>query len=88
VLDERGDPLTGTESSERFNTLGEGPCPVLKALAEGVPSEAETAAIAPWRNGNERRDLAAGNIRLGPTRPRPLFRVFSRLREDLGRELL
>ena len=86
MLDERGDPLTGTESSERFNTLEEGPCPVLKALASSISNGTETAAIAPRRNGNERSNLAPGNIRLGPVRPRPLFRVFSRLREDLGRE--
>jgi hypothetical protein len=87
VLDERGNPLTGTESSDRFNTFAEGPCPVLKALALtwDVPSGTETAARAPWRIGNESRNLAPGNIRLGSTRPLPLFRVFSRLREDLRR---
>ena len=86
MLDERGDPLTGTESSERFSTLGEGPCPVLEALTSSISNGTGTAAIAPRRNGNERSNLAPGNIRLGPVRPRPLFRVFSRLREDLGRE--
>jgi hypothetical protein len=87
VLDERGNPLTGTESSDRFNTFAEGPCPVLKALALtwDVLSETETAARAPRRIGNESRNLAPSNIRLGSTRPRPLFRVFSRLRENLGR---
>ena len=85
VLDERGNPLTGTESFDRFNTFEEGPCPVLEALTWSVPSGTETAAIPPWRNGNERRNLAPSNLRLGATRPRPLFRVFSRLRENLGR---
>ena len=87
VLDERGNPLTGTESSDRFNTFAEGPCPVLEALTWDIPNGTETAAIAPWRNGNESRNLAPSNIRLGSTRPRPLFRVFSRVRENLGRPL-
>jgi hypothetical protein len=77
--------LTGIESLDRFNTFEEGPCPVLKAFTWDVQNWSETAAIAPWRNGNESRNLAPGNIRLGSTRPRPLFRVFSRLRENLGR---
>jgi hypothetical protein len=85
VLDERGNPLTGTESSNRFSTFEEGPCPVLKALTWDIPSGTETAAIASWRNGNESRNLAPSYIRLGSARPRPLFRVFSRLRENLGR---
>jgi hypothetical protein len=85
VLDERGNPLTGTESSDRFNTFEEGPCPVLKALTSDVPSETGIAAIAPWRNGYELGNLASSNVRLGPTRPRLGLRVFTRLREDLGR---
>ncbi len=42
----------------------------------------------PWLNGgteNERRNLASGDIGLGSARARPLFRVYRRLREDLGR---
>ena len=87
MLDERGKPLIGSESSVRFDTFEEGPCPVLKALTSDVPSETDTesAAIAPWRNGYELGNLASSNIRLGSVRPRPLFRVFTRLREDLGR---
>jgi hypothetical protein len=85
VLDEVGNVLIGIESSDRFNTFEEGPCPVLRALTSDVPSETETATIAPWRNGNERRNLASSNVRLGPTRPRLGLRVFTRLREDLGR---
>src|ERR1700680_123620 len=85
VLDERGNPLTGTESSNRFSTFEEGPCPVLKALTSDVPSETGIAAIAPWRNGYELGNLASSNVRLGPTRPRLGLRVFTRLREDLGR---
>jgi hypothetical protein len=87
VLDARGIPLTGTESSDRFNTFEEGPCPVLKALASDIPGKTETAAIVSWRNGNERSNLAPRNIRTRPNRPRPLFRVLGRVREDLGRLL-
>ena len=87
MLDERGKPLIGSESSVRFDTFEEGPCPVLKALTSDVPSETDTesAAIAPWRNGYELGNLAPSNIRFGPGRPQPLLRVFTRLREDLGR---
>jgi hypothetical protein len=84
VLDERGNPLSGFESSRRFNTFEDGPCPVLKALTADVPSETEIVEIAPWRNRSERRNLASGNIRFGPARPRPMLRVLSRLRENLG----
>ena len=85
MLDERGKPLIGSESSVRFDTFEEGPCPVLKALTSDVPSDTESAALAPWRNGYELSNLASRNVRLGSVQPRPLLRLFTRLREDLGR---
>ena len=85
VLDERDNALTGTESANRFSTFEEGPCPVLEALTSDIPSGIRTVATATRRNGYEPRNLAPGNIRVGPGRTWPLLRVLNRLREDLGR---
>ena len=55
VLDERGNPLTGTESSDRFNTFEEGPCPVLEALtspeaaARGMVKQVDHPTAGPIR---------------------------------------
>ena len=78
MLDERGNPLTGTESSDRFSTFGEGPCPVLKALTSEVAIGTEPAALTPLRNGNESRNLAPNHF---PTRP--VLSVLTRLRDNL-----
>src|ERR1700728_962164 len=36
VLDEDGSPVAGEESLRRFNTLAEGPCPVLEAFVSAT----------------------------------------------------
>jgi hypothetical protein len=85
ILDERGILLIGAESSARFDIFEESPCPVLTAFIANASIELETAPMAPWRKYNESGDLATGKFPARAGRPRPLFRVFSRLREDLGR---
>src|SRR6516165_10006336 len=58
VLDERGNPLTGSESSDRFNTFEDGPCPVFKALvADALIETAKVVRSAQRRNENEHRNL-------------------------------
>jgi len=41
VLDDDGSPLAGDESLRRFNTLAEGPCPVLEAFVSATLAHAE-----------------------------------------------
>jgi hypothetical protein len=86
VLDGYGHPMAGADSSTRFDTFAEGPCPALAELESRYPNEAYIVTFQPGRNSDERSSLATGNIPVGPRRPRPLFRVFSRLRENLGRQ--
>ena len=85
VLDEVGHPMAGPDSSTRFATFAEGPCPVLARSAAHAPIKAYIVNLEPRRESYERRSLVTGDIPAGPAWPRPLFRVFSRLRENLGR---
>jgi hypothetical protein len=86
VLDGDGHPLTGPDSSTRFATFAEGPCPALAELESRYPLEAAVVNLKPGRKSDERTTMATCNILVGPGRARPLFRVFSRLRENLGRQ--
>jgi len=85
VLDEGDHPIAGADSSTRFATFAEGPCPALTAPASREPIKAYIVNLKPRRESDERRSLVAGNVSVGADRPRPMFRVFSRLRENLGR---
>jgi len=86
VLDNDGHPMAGADSSAPFNTFAEGPCPALVELETKYPIKGYIVYLKPGRNSDERRTVATGNIPVGATLPRPLFRVFSRLRENLGRQ--
>ena len=86
VLDGYGHPMAGADSATRFDTFAEGPCPALVELESRCPTRAHVEDFKPWRNSDERSTLAPANIPVGASRPRPLFRVFSRLRENLGRQ--
>jgi hypothetical protein len=83
VLDEDGHPLAGADSSTRFATFAEGPCPALTEIESRYPY---VDNLNFWRNSDERSTMATGNIPVGSGRAWPLFRVFSRLRENLGRQ--
>lgn len=85
VLDEDGHPIVGTDSSNRFDTFTEGPCPALAAFEARYPIKAYIVNLEPRRQFDERRTVATSNIPFGSIWPWPLFRVFSRLREGLGR---
>ena len=78
VPDNDGLPIAGPDSSARFDTFAEGPCPALIELETRYPTKAYIVYLKPGRNSDERSTLAAGNIPVGASRPRPLFRVFSR----------
>lgn len=64
VLDDGGTPMTGNESSLRFASFEEGPCPALTAFA------ADAIALINARPPSSRR--------LDEDAPRPLLRVVSR----------
>ena len=86
VLDEVGHPMAGPDSSTRFATFAEGPCPALARSEARAPIKAYIVNLEPRRESYERRSLVTGNVPVGAARPRPMFRVLSRLREDLGRQ--
>ena len=84
VLDQHGEPIVGEESRRRFSTFEEGPCPVLKSFASAaVAGEAIRATLR--RNLNESVRVASRHVSVRSLRPRPVLRVLTRLREDLGR---
>ena len=86
VLDDDGHPMGGPDSSTRFATFAEGPCPALAAFEARYPIKGYIVNLEPRRTSDERRTLATGNIPFGSIWPWPVFRVFSRLREGLGRQ--
>ena len=86
VLGEDGTPLSGIDSAERFDTFEEGPCPALAMLAAHDPIKAYIVNLEPRRKFDERRRLVTSNFPTWTIRPWPLLRVFSRLREGLGRQ--
>src|ERR1700733_9267991 len=86
VLDNDGHPMAGADSSARFDTFAEGPCPALIELETNYPINPYIAYLKPERKSDEPRRVVTRNIPVGTGRPWPLFRVFSRLRENLGRQ--
>jgi len=84
VLDEHGNPLAGAQGSERFDTLEEGPCPGLAALQPHPPVTVYVVHLKPGRNHNESNNLAANNVSAGSVEPRPVLRLHTRLRKNIG----
>src|SRR5665213_539483 len=85
VLDARGEPLAGPESSSRFSTFEDGPCPVLETFASAAFADAPNSGPSFRRKYDELVNLASGYFPAWRGRPRPLLRVFGGLRENLGR---
>jgi hypothetical protein len=85
VIDEDGQLPVGRESSTRFNTFEEGPCPVLEAFSSASMADVDKSQ-QPFRSEyHEPSNLASGNFPTRPQRPRPVLRVFAGLRENIGR---
>ncbi len=86
VLDENHKPVGDEEGVRRFSTFEARPCPVLEGLVEEAFGAMSTnPAIESRRNSDGCRNLATSTVPAWTRGPRPLFRIFSRLREDLGR---
>jgi hypothetical protein len=88
VLDEDQVPITGEESLRRFNTFGEGPCPVLEAFVSAAV--ARTEALRP--PSHSKRDQPGSVAPVAPIqipawvgRPRPSLRLLTRMPENFGR---
>jgi len=88
VLNEDEVPITGEESLRRFNTFGEGPCPVLEAFVAAAMARAE--ALRP--SSRSKRDepgsvppVAPIHLPAWAARPRPSLRLLTRIREDFVR---
>jgi hypothetical protein len=85
VLDEDGEPLAGEASFSRFSTFEDGPCPVLEAFASAALTAGDKSRLSLRRKYHEYSDLASSHFPTRPDRPRPVLRVFTGLRENLGR---
>ena len=87
VLDEDEVPITGEESLRRFNTFGEGPCPVLEAFVAATMAREETLR-PPSRSKRDEpgsvAPVAPIHIPAWSARPRPSLRVLTRMRENFG----
>ena len=87
VLDEDEVPITGEESLRRFNTFGEGPCPVLEAFVAATMAREETLRPPSRSKRDEPGSVAPGapiHIPAWSARPRPSLRVLTRMRENFG----
>ena len=84
VLDEDGTPIAGEESLRRFKTFEQGPCRVLESFTSAV-IHGEPLPATLRRKSNEPVRMAPRHVFARPLRPRPVLRVLTRLREDLGR---
>jgi hypothetical protein len=85
VVDGDGKPVVGEESLRRFNTLGEGPCPVLEAFVSEAMAHASALRPPVRRKFDQPANPAPGHGPSWSGWPRPPLRVLTRLRENLGR---
>jgi hypothetical protein len=85
VLDECGEPVVGEESLRRFHTFEEGLCPVLESFAAAAAAVAPNPLPLLRRKSDECVDLASSYVSARPRRIRPVLRLLTGLREDLGR---
>ena len=86
VLDQYGKPLPAADSTKRFNTFEEGPCPALTALKTHSPIKAYIVYLRSGSKCDEPRNLATGNIPVGSSESRSVFRVPGGVRKNLGRQ--
>ena len=85
VIDEHGQPLVGRESSARFSTFEEGPCPVLEAFSSASMADGDKSWHPIRSDSYERGNLASDKFPIRADRPQPALRVFAGLRENIGR---
>ena len=85
VLDGDGRPLVGEESLRRFNTLGDGPCPVLEAFVSAALAKTDALRLRFRGRLDEPGYPVATQMPARSGEPRPQLRVLSRAREALGR---
>jgi len=82
VLDEHQKPIVGEESLKRFNSLGQGPCPVLEAFMSAALATAQASHVRP-KNGQGNPDrMAPFRIPASTARPRPVLRLLGRMRAN------
>jgi len=86
VLDGEGHPTKGADSSSRFATFAEGPCPALAGLKAERPIKAYIVHLNSARKNDESRTVVASNLPAWSSGSRPLFRIFDRVRENLRRQ--
>jgi hypothetical protein len=85
VLDQHGSPLIGDDSSVRFKTFAEGPCPVLEVFSSASSLKPPGPLGAPFRNESPEPGHSIPAYASGwPGRPRPVLRVLSHVREDMA----
>ena len=80
VLDEDGGPLAGEESLRRFNTLAEGPCPVLEAFVSATQADSDTLRPPVRTKLSEPANPAPSYIPAWSYKPRPLVHALTRVR--------
>jgi len=78
-------PIVGEESLRRFNTFAQGACPALEAFVSTALVGAESLRMPSQSERDEPRGVASLHMPIRPGRPRPLLRVLTRARENLGR---
>ncbi|HEY2524597.1 MAG TPA: hypothetical protein VGI29_06025 [Candidatus Binataceae bacterium] len=82
VLDEHQKPIVGEESLKRFNSLGQGPCPVLEAFMSATLATGQASRVAPRNGSGEAGRMTPFSIPASAARPRPVLRVLGRMRAN------
>jgi hypothetical protein len=89
VLDEHQKPIVGEESLRRFNSLAQGPCPVLEAFMSAALATAQASRVT-LQNGQQNAQDEPGRmvpfrIPARTARPRPVLRLLGRMRANFVR---
>jgi hypothetical protein len=85
VLDEHQKPIAGEESLRRFNSLGQGPCPVLEAFMSAAQATTHASRVMLQNGQGEPGPMAPLRIPALTARPRPSLRLLGRMRANFVR---
>ena len=84
VLDEHQKPIVGEESLKRFDSLGQGPCPVLEAIMSAALATGQASRVEPQNEPEKSARIAPVRILASTARPRPVLRLLGRMRANLS----
>ncbi|HTQ23627.1 MAG TPA: hypothetical protein VMI09_02950 [Candidatus Binataceae bacterium] len=85
VLDEHQKPIVGEESLKRFNSLGQGPCPVLEAFMSAALGTGQAPRVGSQNGLGKPARMAPFPIPAPTARSRPVLRLLGRMRANFAK---